>query len=78
MKKINYKFYGEVNNEKHIIHDGKIMFETKIPKLLKTRYELMFKTNLTKTQSIEELDDGTLQLIDSKNLTNRRLKSSEN
>ena len=32
MKK-KYKFYGEVNNEKHIIHDGKIMFETKILKL---------------------------------------------
>ena len=37
----------------------------------------MLNTNLTKTQSLVELDDGALQLIDSKNLTNRRLKSSE-
>ena len=63
MKYINGKFYKELENEKYIIHDGKIMFETKIPKSLKTRYEIMFDTKLTKTQTVVELDDGTLQLL---------------
>ena len=67
MKYINGKFYRELENE-YIIHDGKIMFETKIPKSLKTRYEVMFDTKLTKTQTVVELDDGALQLLDSKNL----------
>ena len=44
------------------------MFETKMPKSLKTRYEVMFDTKLTKTQTVVELDDGTIQLMDSKNL----------
>ena len=43
------------------------MFETKIPKPLKTRYEVRFDTKLTKTQTVVELDDGALQLMDSQN-----------
>ena len=65
MKYINGKFYKELENEKYIIHDGKIMFETKMPKSLKTRYEVIFNTKITKTQSVVELDDGTLKLLDS-------------
>ena len=67
MKYINGKFYKELENEKYIINDGKIMFETKMPKSLKTRYEVMFDTKLTKSQTVVELDDGTLKLLDSKN-----------
>ena len=63
MKYINGKFYKELENEKYIIHDGKIMIETKMPKSLKTRYEVMFDTKLTKSQTVVELDDGTLQLL---------------
>ena len=63
MKYINNKFYKELENEKYIIHDGKIMFETKMPKSLKTRYEVMFNTKLTKTQTVVELDEGTLQVL---------------
>ena len=70
MKYINNKFYIELKNEKYIIYDGKIIFKTKMPKTLKTRYEFMFNTKSSKTQSSVELDDGTLQLTDSKNLTN--------
>ena len=44
--------------------------ETKIPKSLKTRYEVMFDTKLTKTQMVVELDDGTLQLLESQNQKN--------
>ena len=65
MKYINGKFYKELENEKYIIHDGKIMFETKMPKSLKTRYEVMFNTKLSKTQTVVELDDGTLKLLES-------------
>ena len=68
MKYINGKFYKELENEKYIIHDRKIMFETKMPKSLKTRYEFMFDTKLTKTQTVVELDDGTLQLLSSQEL----------
>ena len=58
------------------------MFETKMPKSLKTRYEVLFNTKLTKSQSVVELDDGTLQLVDSqssktKNLTTRRSNPSD-
>ena len=67
MKYINGKFYKELDNEKYKIHDGKIMIESKIPKSLKTRYEIMFDTKLTKTQTVVELDDGTLQLMESQN-----------
>ena len=70
MKYINGKFYKELENEKYIIHDGKIMFETKMPKSLKTRYEVIFNTKLTKTQTVVELDDGTLQLLESQNQKN--------
>ena len=70
MKYINGNFYEELENEKYIIHDGKIMFETKMPKSLKTRYEIMFDTKLTKAQTIVELDDGTLQLMESQNQKN--------
>ena len=70
MKYINTKFYKELENEKYIFHDGKIMFETKMPKPLKTRYEIMFDTKLTKTQTVVELDDGTLQLMESQNQKN--------
>ena len=70
MKYINGNFYRELENEKYIIHDGKIMFERKIPKSLKTRYEIMFDTKLTKTQTVVELDDGTLQLMESQNQKN--------
>ena len=45
--------------------------------LLKTGYELVFNTTLSKTQSVVELDYGTLQVVDSKNLTNWRVKSPE-
>ena len=65
MKYINGKFYKELENEKYIIHDGKIMFETKMPKSLKTRYEVVFDTKLTKSQTVVELDDGTLKLLES-------------
>ena len=37
MKYFNGKFYKDLENEKCIIHDGKIMFETKMPKSLKIR-----------------------------------------
>ena len=40
----------------------------KRPKSLKTRYEVMFNKKLTKSQSVVELDDGTLHLIDSQKL----------
>ena len=70
MKYIINKFYKELENEKYIIHDGKIMFETKMPKSLKTRYEIMFDTKLTKAQTVVELDDGTLQLMESQNQKN--------
>ena len=70
MKYINGKFFKELENEKYIIHDGKIMFETKMPKSLKTRYEVIFNTKLTKTQTVVELDDGTLQLLESQNQKN--------
>ena len=70
MKYINGKFYKELENEKYIIHDGKIMFETKMPNSLKTRYEVIFNTKLTKTQTVVELDDGTLQLLESQNPKN--------
>ena len=70
MKYINGKFYRELENEKYIIHDGKIMFETKMPKSLKTRYEVIFNTKLTKTQTVVELDDGLLQLLESQNQKN--------
>ena len=74
MKYINNKFYKELENEKYIIHDGKIMFETKTPKSVKTRFEVIFNTKLTKSQSVVELHDGTLQIVDTQNqkkLTNR-------
>ena len=70
MKYINGNFYKELENEKYIIHDGKIMFETKMPKSLKTRYEIMFDTKLTKAQTVVELDNGTLQLMESQNQKN--------
>ena len=73
MKYINGKFYRELENEKYIIHDGKIMFETKMPKSLKTRYEVIFNTKITKTQSVVELDDGTLKLLDSKTRNQKNL-----
>ena len=73
MKYINGKFYKELENEKYIIHDGKIMFETKMPKSLKTRYEVIFNTKITKTQSVVELDDGTLELLDSQTQNQKNL-----
>ena len=74
MKNINNKFYEDFENEKYTIHDGKIKFKTKMPESLKTIYEVMFNTKLSKTQSVVELDDSTLQIIDSKNLANCRQK----
>ena len=73
MKYINGKFYNELENEKYIIQDGKIMFETKMPKSLKTRYEVIFNTKITKTQSVVELDDGTLKLLDSQTQNQKNL-----
>ena len=73
MKYINAKFYKELENEKYIIHDGKTMFETKMPKSLKTRYEVIFNTKITKTQSVVELDDGTLKLLDSQTQNQKNL-----
>ena len=73
MKYINGKFYKELENEKYIIHDGKIMFETKMPKSLETRYEVIFNTKLSKTQSLVELDDGTLKLLDSQTQNQKNL-----
>ena len=70
MKYINGKYYKELENEKYIIHDGKIMFETKMPKSLKTRYEVIFNTKLAKTQTVVELDDGTLKLLETQNPKN--------
>ena len=46
MKYINKKFYKEINIEKYINHDAKIMLETKKPKSLKTSYEVMFNKTL--------------------------------
>ena len=65
MKYINNKFYQELENEKCIIPDGRIMLETNMTKSLKTRYEVMFNIKLKKSQSVVELDDGTIQLVDS-------------
>ena len=84
MKYLNNKLYKELENKKYIIHDGKILLETKLPKSLRTRYEVMFNRKLTKTESVVELDDGTLQLVGSqesksKNLTtHQQPKPSEN
>ena len=50
MEYLNNKFYKEFENEKYIIHDGKNMFATKMPKSLKTRYEVMFNIKFTKSQ----------------------------
>ena len=63
MKYLNNKLYKELENKKCIIHDGKVLLETKMPKPLRTRYEVMFNRKLTNTQSVVELDDGTLQLV---------------
>ena len=46
-----------------------------MPKSLKSRYEVMFDTKLTKTQTVFELDDGTLQLLDSQNLETQKQKN---
>ena len=37
MKYLNNKFYTEVNNDKHILNDGKIYRETIAPKSFKTK-----------------------------------------
>ena len=70
MKYLNNKFYTEVNNDKYIINDGKIYRETVPPKSLKTRYEIMNNIKLDKNLNVIELDDGTLQIQESKKLKN--------
>ena len=75
MKYINNKFYTEVNNQKYIINDNKIYRETVAPKSVKTRYEVMNGVKLEKNINVIELDDGTLQIQNSKkNLNAMNLK----
>ena len=66
MKYLNNKFYTEVKNDKYIINDGKIYRETIAPKSLKTKYEIMNGVKLEKNLVVIELDDGTLQIQESK------------
>ena len=65
MKFIDNKFYTEVNNPKYIINDDKILRETSPPKSLKTKYEVMYGVKVDKKNKvINELDDGSLQIIE--------------
>ena len=66
MKYQDNKFYIEVRSPKYTIIDGKIYRETSTPKSLKTRYETMNGVKLDKGINVVELDDGTLNIVNSK------------
>ena len=66
MKYLNNKFYTERSNDKYIIHENKIFRETVAPKSLKTRYKAINNVKLDKNETVIELDDGSLVLVDSK------------
>ena len=49
----------------------------KVPESLITRYEVIFNTKLTKTQSVVELDGGTLQLVGSQGAKSKNLTTHQ-
>ena len=64
MKYLNNKFYTYCSNDKYIVHENKIFRETVAPKSLKTLYEAINIVKINENETVIELDDGSLVLVD--------------